>query len=165
MPRISVIAALAGNRAIGKDNKLLWHIPDDLKRFKTLTMGKPMIMGRKTFESLPGILPGRLHIVVTRGPEKIETHENVIATRSLQQALDTAKTMSAVEIFIIGGGEIYRQALEQGQADRLYLTYVKGRPEADTFFPEISEERWRVVDEAHHPDHDPAYTFKTLERR
>jgi len=139
-PMLSLIAAMARNRVIGKDNAMPWHLPADLKRFKTLTMGKPMIMGRKTWESLPGLLPGRPHIVVTRNPE----YQTVGAqtASSLQQAIDLAG--AAEEIMIIGGGALYAQALPLAQ--RMYLSIIQADVEGDTWFPDYAENDWQVIE-------------------
>ncbi|OGG26292.1 diacylglycerol kinase [Candidatus Gottesmanbacteria bacterium RIFCSPLOWO2_01_FULL_39_12b] len=141
---ISIIAAIGSNRELGKDNKLLWHIPEDLKRFKELTLNHPVIMGRKTFESIGHVLHGRTNIVVTR--DKNYQMEGCLVAHSLEDAIKLAKGMPAgaesgsaivgKEIFIIGGGQIYQQAINI--ADKLYLTVVKGKYEADTFFPDYS---------------------------
>lgn len=131
---ISIIVAAAENGAIGKDNQLLWRLPDDLKRFKQLTLGHPMIMGRKTFESIGKPLPGRTSIVVTRSADFAV--EGVLVARSLEDALLMAAERDDQEIFIVGGGEIYKQAQEI--ATRLYLTKVHTNIEGDTYF-EINE--------------------------
>ncbi len=140
---INIIAAVADNYAIGNRGELLWHISEDLKYFKSLTMGCPVVMGRKTFESLGRPLPGRLNIVVSRsGWIPKNGGENVVVKPSLEEAIKTDG-----EIFIIGGGEIYRQAMQY--ADRLYITQVHSSPqEADTFFPEISQSLWQKTSES-----------------
>ncbi len=146
--KLSLIAVVGKHRELGKDNHLLWKIPGDLPRFKKITYGHPVIMGRKThstFQYNGGPLPGRTNIVITRNPEFHP--EGFIAAHSLPEAIEIAEgSPGNEEIFIIGGGEIYRQAIEQ--ADRLYLTEVQATADADTFFPEysvftnvISEER------------------------
>ena len=137
---ISIIAAVAKNRAIGYKNKLLYSIGDDMKRFKALTTGHTVIMGRKTFESLPfGALPNRRNIVISNSKKHIDGCE---CMNSINDAIHSCKNED--EIFIIGGGEIYRQALPI--ADRLYLTIVHTAIyDADTFFPEVEEREWREV--------------------
>src|SRR5580658_3769073 len=134
-PRISLIAAIgANNRALGKNNQLLWHIPDDLKRFKEITNGHPVIMGRKTWESLPEKfrpLPGRLNIVVTR-QEHYEA-DGAITSPSLEDAFEIARAEKSDELFVIGGGELYKEALPL--ADKLYMTIVDDEKDADVFFP------------------------------
>lgn len=134
-PIISIIAAIAENRAIGKDNKLLWYIPEDLKRFQKITLGHPVIMGRTTFESLGRSLPGRTNIIVTR--DKNYRAKGCLITYSLEEAIEEAKKRDKKEIFIIGGGKIYEQGIKY--ADKLYLTIVKGNFSADTFFPDYSK--------------------------
>jgi len=133
-PKISIICALAENRAIGKDNRLLWHIPEDLKRFQKLTRGHVVIMGRKTFESIGRALPERVNIVISRDLDF--KPENCLVASSFEDALEKARQMEKNEIFIIGGGQVYNQAINQ--ADKLYLTIVPGSYEADTFFPDYS---------------------------
>jgi dihydrofolate reductase len=138
-PIVSLIAAVARNGAIGAGNALPWRIPSDLKRFKALTMGKPIIMGRKTFESIGKPLPGRQTIVMTR--EAGWTWPGVGVARDLEAALRLAG--GAGEVMIGGGGEIYAAAI--GTADRLYVTEVDLEPEGDVRFPRIDPEAWREV--------------------
>lgn len=137
---ISIIVAIASNRAIGKDNRLLWHLSDDLKRFKKLTTGHTLIMGRNTFLSLPnGALPNRRHIVISDlAGERFEGCE---MARSMEEAVELAGT--AGECFVIGGGMVYRQFLPV--AGKLYLTQVHASFEADTFFPEIDFSEWKAM--------------------
>jgi dihydrofolate reductase len=163
-PRVTLIAAVAANGAIGRDNKLPWRLPADLKRFKALTLGHPMIMGRKTWESLPGRLPGRPHIVVTRNPDyRAEGAAAVVG--SLQAAIAAAGDVD--EVFVIGGAELYRQALEI--ADRLQLTEIFADFEGDAHFPGFDRSKWReTAREAHRaPDEHGGfdYAFVTCERR
>lgn len=136
---ISIIAAIGKNRELGKDNKLLWHIPEDFKRFKELTSGHVVIMGRKTFESLPEKfrpLPNRINFVITRDINyKVE---GVIVCHSIEEAIKNLESKLKDEVFIIGGASIYEQGIKY--ADKLYLTLVdKVYPNADTFFPEYGE--------------------------
>ncbi|MBN1388443.1 MAG: dihydrofolate reductase [Bacteroidales bacterium] len=138
---ISIIVAVASNNAIGMNNQLLWHIPDDMKRFKKLTLGHCLIMGKNTWYSLPRRpLPGRTNIVLTDDP--CECLDDCITAYSVEDALD--KCQKGREIFIIGGGSVYSQFLDR--ADRLYLTHVHKDFDADTFFPEIDPEVWHVID-------------------
>lgn len=138
---ISIIAIIGKNRAIGKDNKLIWNIPDDLRHFKEITSGHPVIMGRKTFESINSPLPNRANIIITRN--KDYHADGCAVVNSLEQAIKSVETQNFAsphgndEVFIIGGGQIYKQALPY--ADKLYLTVVDDEPEADTFFPDYSE--------------------------
>lgn len=134
-PQISIIAAIGSNRELGKDNKLLWNIPEDLKRFRKLTMGHPVIMGRKTFESIGKSLPNRANIIITR--DKNYQIVGCLIAHSLEEAINMAKEKDKKEIFIIGGGQIYEQAISI--ADKLYLTVVEGNYNADTFFPDYSQ--------------------------
>lgn len=164
-PVISLIAAMDEDRCIGKDGDLPFRISADLKRFKTLTMGKPMIMGRKTFQSLRGPLPGRLHIVVTRTPQA--GFDNVVYVLSLDDALTVARKESPGEIMVIGGGQIFEQILPR--ADRLHMTEVDTKtPGGDAFFPAIDAKDWRLA-ASEGPFRDEAsglsYAYKTYERR
>lgn len=144
-PQIIIIAAVARNRAIGLDNKLLWRLPEDLKRFKALTMGCPILMGRKTFESLGRPLPGRRNLVISRNEACRFDGAEVFA--SLEAALVACATES--KIFVIGGGEVYAQALPI--ADVLDLTEVDDAPLADAFFPDFDCEQWQECSrETHH---------------
>ncbi|MBY0757124.1 dihydrofolate reductase [Clostridium sardiniense] len=139
---LSIIVATAQNNAIGKDNSLLWHISEDLKRFKEITSGNKILMGRKTFESLPGILPNRPHIVLTRDINFSVDSDKVTVIHNLDEVISNYKN-SDEEIFIIGGGEIYN--LLMPYADKLYLTKVKKDFNADTFFPQINMNKWEVI--------------------
>ena len=143
MAQISIVVAVTRNNAIGKNGDLLYHISDDLKQFKKITMGHPIIMGRKTFESFPnGPLPGRENIVITRQVAYNAT--GVTLASSLQQACEKTGEKEAM---VIGGGEIYRQALPL--ASKLYLTVIDvERDDADTFFPEINYSDWKIVEES-----------------
>lgn len=153
-----LIYARAANGVIGKDGGIPWHIPNDLKRFKRLTMGMPMIMGRKTFESFLKPLPGRRHIVLTRS--KSWQAEGAEVVRSVDEALDLVANN---DCSVIGGAEIYR--LFEPLADRIELTEVHGEFEGDTFMPQTGPE-WSEVAREDHPADDgrPAYSFVTLER-
>ncbi|MCI5837465.1 MAG: dihydrofolate reductase [Veillonellaceae bacterium] len=138
---MKMIVARAANGAIGKDNRLLWHLPADLQHFKRLTMGHPLIMGRKTFESLPGILPGRPHWVLTRrGLDSVDP-----AVRTFADIASVLAEPACEEAFVIGGGSIYRALLPY--ADTLYLTAVGCTPEADTFFPDLDPAQWELVED------------------
>ena|SRR3989344_1630170 len=133
---VSAIAAIsAKNRGLGKNNDLLWKIPDDLRRFKELTTGHVVITGRKNLEAMGRALPNRTNIVVTRDPSYQK--EGCVVAHSIEEALEKAREIEKEEIFIIGGGEIYKAALPY--TDRLYLTLIEGEKEADVFFPDYSE--------------------------
>lgn len=143
---ISLIVAATENNAIGKDNKMLFHIKEDLLFFKNTTINKTIVMGRKTFESLPGVLPFRKHIVLSRDKGYNVENSQVEVKHSLEEVLEEIKT-SKEEIFIIGGEEIYRQILEKDLADKIYITRIyKTVEDADTFFPEIDEKKFQIVD-------------------
>ncbi len=152
---ISIIAAISTNYALGKDNELLWHLPDDFKRFKRVTSGHHVIMGRKTFESLgKKALPKRTNIVITR--QEDYDARCVVLARSLSGALQIAETDT--NTYILGGGTIYKEAIKI--ADRLDITLVHENFEADTFFPPINPEIWREVSRTFHPkDAEHAYDF------
>ena len=157
---ISIIVAASENGVIGRDNQLLWRLPDDLKRFKQLTLGHPMIMGRKTFESIGKPLPGRTSIIVTRSPEYHA--EGTLVVHSLEEGLAVAGELDTEEAFIIGGGEIYRQALENDSVDQIYLTLVHADNEGDTFFEFPDEEKWQQTASELHPAderHAVAFSF------
>ena len=144
---ISLIAAMDRNRAIGRGNALPWHLPDDLKHFKQVTLGKPVVMGRKTFESLGcRPLPGRPNLVVSRQG----VHADGVAVFATLEAALLAAQCQADEVMVIGGGQIYAQALPL--AERLYLTRVETEIEdADTWFPEWDRDAWQLLEETHHP--------------
>lgn len=159
--KISLIVAMATNRVIGLDNRLPWHLPADLQHFKAITMGKPILMGRKTWESIGRPLPGRTNIVITR--DNAYQAEGCVVVHDIPAALAAASGHD--EVMVIGGAEFYRQVLPQ--ADTLYLTCVDGDFEGDTFFPELADDDWReVACEAHAADekNPHAYRFITLER-
>ena len=161
---ISLVVAAAENNAIGKDNQLLWHLPNDLKFFKNITWGMVVIMGRKTFEAVNKPLPGRINIVITRQADW--NAEGTIAATDLQDALQKAKATNCNEIFVIGGGEIYKQSMEI--ADKIYITRVHAALDGDTFFPEIDESKWQLIsnqDFEADEKHKYAYSFQTWERR
>lgn len=165
MAKLTMIAAAAENNALGKDNDLLWHLPDDFKRFKKLTTGHKIIMGRKTFESFPRPLPKRVHIIITRDTNYKVAYDDCIVVHSLEDALKLVVNENLA--FIIGGGEIYRQAEEF--SDCIELTRVHATFEdADTFFPELDLERWQLVEEEYHEKnegHSYAFTYLTYVRK
>jgi len=161
-PIISLIAAMAKNRAIGINNCMPWHLPADLRHFKALTVGKPIIMGRKTWESLPGLLPDRPHIVVTK--DLNYQAEGCRVVHSIDEALAAAGDIP--EVMIVGGAAFYAAMLPQ--ADRLYLTLVETTVEGDAFFPDYNPTEWQeIAHEKHAADEkNPfSYSFLTLERR
>ena len=164
---LSIIAAADENNVIGMQNRLPWKLPADLKRFQELTKGHPVIMGRKTYESLPEDrkpLPNRTNIVITRDAGR--QFPGCTVVRSLQDAIDAAQETGTDEAFVIGGGEIYAQALPI--ADRMYLTRVHGTFEGDALFPSITKEEWHEVSREEHPSdaHNPVgFTFFRYERQ
>lgn len=162
---ISVIAAIGRNRTLGKNNELLWRIPDDLKRFKELTLGHPVIMGRKTFESILASLgkplPGRTNIVVTR--DASWRKEGVITASSIEDAIEKAKSApGGEEIFIGGGGQIYAEALPFAQ--KLYLTVIEDEKDGDTFFPLYESVFMKVIFEEERESEGLRYRWVDLER-
>ncbi|MCL5127626.1 dihydrofolate reductase [Algibacter sp. L4_22] len=160
---LTIIVAAAENDAIGKGNKLIWHLSDDLKRFKSLTNNHHIIMGRKTFESFPKPLPNRAHVVITRQSD-YKAPEGVILVNSLEEAVIACK--SDLQPYIIGGGEIYRQAL--AIADKIEITRVHESFEADTYFPKIDMSIWKETAHKFHSKdgkHDYEFTFQTYERK
>ena len=158
---ITIIAAVGENNELGKNNTLVWHLPDDFKRFKALTTGHYIIMGRKTFESFPKPLPNRTHVVITR--QKNYTPEGCIVVDSIEQALQIAPPDE--DVFIIGGGEIYNLAMQH--ANKIELTRVFATFDADTFFPEINQDEWKLAGEDFHPKdekHNYDFSYRTFER-
>jgi dihydrofolate reductase len=160
---ISIIVAISENNGIGYKNELLWHIPEDLKRFKKLTLGNTVIMGKKTWESLPKRpLPGRRNIIITDNPT--DSFEDSITVFSIDEALKLCENNS--ENFIIGGGSIYRQFMPF--ADRLYITHIHKIGPADIYFPEISGEIWEPVEKEEHTSGDDInipYTYIIYHRK
>jgi len=159
---LTIIVAAGENDAIGKDNQLIWHLSDDLKRFKSLTNNHHIIMGRKTFESFPKPLPNRTHIVITR-QENYQVPNGVIVVNSLASAIESAKSDN--QPFIIGGGEIYKQAMLF--ANKIELTRVHHSFEADTFFPKVDSTKWKETNSTFHDkddSHDYAFTFITYKK-
>lgn len=158
---ISIIVAISENGVIGSDNRLPWHLPDDLKRFKALSLGKPIVMGRRTFESIGRPLPGRTTIVVSRQPGLAIA--GTVVAQSLDAALAAAGT--APEVVVIGGAEIFRQALPR--TDVIHLTRVHARIAGDVVFPELEPGKWRETAVEHHAAderHQYAFSFVTLQR-
>lgn len=161
--RISLVVAASENHVIGKDNRLLWKLPNDMKFFKNTTWAMPVIMGRKTFESLGKALKGRTNIVLTKQPAW--TAVDVLTATNWEEALDAAKASDALEAFVIGGGEIYRQCLPLCQ--RVYLTRVHTEIAGDTYFPELAEAHWKLFSKLDFPadeKHAFAYSFEIWNR-
>lgn len=154
-PKISIICCIASNRGIGKDNKLLFDIPADLQHFKKITLGHPVIMGYNTYKSIGRPLPGRLNIILSPDDNKFE---GCSAVKSIEEAIELAARSDRDEIFFIGGGMVYKSAINL--ADKLYLTIVDAAPEADTFFPEYSEFTKIVSEEK---EETSGYKYKYVE--
>ncbi len=161
--KISLIVAMANDRVIGRGNQMPWHLPADLKHFKSVTMGKPVVMGRRTFESIGRPLPGRLNIVISRNSDW--HYEGVETATSLDDAL--SKVQDVTEVMVIGGGQLYVQALPIAQT--LYLTHISlDVSDADTWFPEYHPEQWNSVDviDCEPDEKNPyRYRFETLHRK
>lgn len=167
---ISIVAAMDNKRGIGKNGRIPWHISEDFKHFKQLTLGHPIVMGRKTFESIGKALPGRTNIIVTRDlgfkiddlASQGETLRSYVVN-SLEEAIEVAKkSPGSEEIFIIGGGQIFKEAIEKDLVDQMHLTVVEGDYSADTFFPDYSE--FKIVSKEDKSDENYKYSFLTLKR-
>jgi dihydrofolate reductase len=161
---LSIIVAASENNAIGKDGQLLWHLPNDLKFFKNTTWGMPVIMGRNTFESVGKILPGRFNIVMTSNSQWEKT--GVIKVASIDDALEEAQKTGCKELFIAGGGVVYKNCLSL--ADKIYMTRVHAQLEGDTFFPEIAADQWQLTMQEDFPadeKHAYAYSFQVWEKK
>ena len=162
--KLSMIAALSTNNVIGRDNQVPWRLRTDLKRFKALTMGHHLIMGRKTYESVGRPLPGRINVVITRQPDYAP--EGVTVLHSLEEAIRVAEQAGDKEAFIAGGAEIYAQAMHR--ADRMYLTRVHAEVEGDTWFPDFDDvSEWRLTDSEHFDADDKndfPFSFLTYDR-
>lgn len=159
---LTLIAAAGENNELGKDNDLVWHLPDDFKRFKKLTSNHHIIMGRKTFESFPQPLPERTHVVITR--KENYKKEGIVVVHSLERAIELSE--EDPQPYVIGGGEIYNLAIDR--AEKIELTRVHGTFDADTYFPEIDDNKWKLVFEEYHgkdEKHNFPFTYLTYERR
>ncbi|MBD8740638.1 dihydrofolate reductase [Pseudomonas fluorescens] len=163
---LSLIAALGENRVIGVDNSMPWHLPGDFKYFKATTLGKPIIMGRKTWDSLGRPLPGRLNLVVSRQTDLVLEGAEVFPSldAAVERAEEWAKAQGVDELMLIGGAQLYAQGLEQ--ADRLYLTRVALSPEGDAWFPEFDVGQWKLVSNLENAAQGdtPAYNFEVWEK-
>jgi dihydrofolate reductase len=161
-PAITLLVARAANGVIGRDNTLPWHLPADLQRFKALTMGKPILMGRRTFESIGRALPGRVNLVLTRDPAW--RADGALTVHSLEEAY--AQVRGATELVVIGGADLFR--LVMPLAKQIYLTEIHADIPGDTHFPPLAAQEWREVERSARPAdarHEHAMTFLTLERR
>ena len=162
--RVSFIVAKSENNVIGINNKLPWHLKDDLQNFKKITMGHHMLMGRKTYESIGKTLPGRVSLVVSNDPRPVS--ENLFWFNSIFRAIKHAERAGETELFIIGGEQIFKYALSL--VDRIYLTEVHGDIKGDVHFPQLSLKNWKTVSEAafeKNTDNDHSFTFRILDRR
>lgn len=161
--KISLIAAIGKRRELGKENKLIWKIPEDLARFKRLTMNHTIIMGRKTFESIGRVLPHRVNIIITHNSKYHA--DGTIVVHSLAEALEAASSkyqaLSVKEVFIIGGAQIFEQAIKA--ADKLYLTIIDENADADAYFPPYSQFK-KVIFKETHKENTPAFTFLDIEK-
>lgn len=164
---ITLVAAASENNVIGLQNKLVWNLPNDTRFFKNTTWGMPVIMGRKTFESLENKpLNGRFNVVITTQPDGLKPLGPIKTAGSLQEAIKTAATTDAKEVFIVGGGKVYTEALPV--ANKIVLTRVHAKVEGDAFFPAFSEKDWKLIsntDFAADEKHQYAYSFQVWERR
>jgi dihydrofolate reductase len=160
---ISLVVAAANNNVIGKDNQLVWNLPNDMKFFKNVTWGMPVVMGRKTFESLGKPLPGRKNIILTR--QSNWNVEGTVAVKNIDDAILLVNEMDVKEMMVIGGGEIFKMIFPR--ANRIYITRVDAEPEGDAFFPVIDPKEWKLVNKKDHEadaKHKYNYSFQTWER-
>ena len=160
---LTIIVAASENNAIGKNNKLIWDLPDDLKRFKSLTSGHYIIMGRKTFDTFPKLLPNRTHIVVSN-KKNLNVPDEVIVVNNISDAIEISKNDS--NPYIIGGGQIYKLGINL--VDKIELTRVHNTFEADTFFPELNLNKWKLVSKTYHDNdekHEYPFTYETYDKK
>ena len=161
---ISFVVAAAKNNVIGKDNQLVWNLPNDMKFFKNVTWGMPVVMGRKSFESLGKALPGRKNIVLTR--QEDWKAKDVIVVKSMEEAKEAVKEMDVKEMMVIGGGEIFKMVMPE--AKRIYLTRVDAEPDGDAYFPKVDPAEWELVSKKDHEadaKHAYNYSFQIWERK
>lgn len=163
MSTVSLIVAVAKNNVIGKDNDLIWFLPKDLKYFKDTTAGHHVIMGRRNYDSIPDQyrpLPGRTNIVVTRQQDYVADNEKVVVVHSVEEGIEYAKKHGDIEPFVIGGGMIYKYALDHDLIDRMYITHIDNNFEGDTYFPEFDEKTWKKTSHIHNQkDHRHEWDF------
>ncbi len=158
---ITIIAAISKNNVLGKENKLLWHLPKDFKFFKETTFGHPIIMGRKTFESLPKVLPGRTNIVITGDRNYVK--EGAVVTHSIEDAIKVGLSENK-NVFICGGGQIYKESLEKNLVDKILLTEIDIELEGDSFFPAFDKSGWKInKKECHTKDEKHDFDFCFVE--
>lgn len=162
----ALVVAMGENNVIGEQGKIPWKLSDDLHFFKKLTENQVVVMGRKTFESLPHKLSNRIHIIVSRNKKYSVDDEDCYVVSCLDEALDFAKTFVGKKTFVIGGGEIYEQAIHKHIVDTIFLTQVKAQPQGDTFFPNISMQEWQEVNRTHFCKNEKnQYDFDIIELR
>jgi dihydrofolate reductase len=167
MSKVSIIVAMDEKRGIGKENGLPFRIPEDSKRLREITTGHPLVMGRKTFESLGRLLPNRTHIVVTHDPASLNHlsyHPDDVVSSVQDGIYEAQEEPGSDEVFIFGGGQIYKEALEQNLVDKMYLTIVEGDYGADTFFPEYEQLGFHIVKEESREADGYRYKFVDLEK-
>lgn len=160
MKNITMIAAIGQNRELGKDNRLLWHLPEDLKFFKEQTMGKPIIMGKRTLDSLPRLLPGRLHLVLTH--QEIEPNDQIKVFRSIDSLVEFIATLDQ-EVMVIGGAQVYKEMLDL--SDKMILTEVEASTEADVYFPDFDKSEWNREELCSHQDGPIRYKHLSYTRK
>lgn len=160
MKNITMIAAIGQNNELGKDNKLLWNLPEDLRFFREQTMGKPIIMGKKTLDSLPRLLPGRLHLVLTH--QDLEPNDQIKVFRDVDSLLEFVETLDQ-EVMVIGGAQVYKQMLDL--SDKMLLTEVDQAVEADVYFPHFDKNAWNCQELSHHQEGDIKYKHLVYTRK
>lgn len=160
MKKITMIAAIGQNNELGKDNKLLWNLPEDLQFFRQQTMGKPIIMGKKTLDSLPRLLPGRLHLVLTH--QEVEENDQVKVFRDIDSLVEFIQTLDQ-EVMVIGGAQVYNQMI--ALSDKMLLTEVEATTEADVYFPTFDKTEWDCLELCHHQEGDIKYKHLSYTRK
>lgn len=160
MKNITMIAAIGQNNELGKDNKLLWNLPEDLQFFRQQTMGKPIVMGKKTLDSLPRLLPGRLHLVLTH--QEVEESDQVKVFRDIDSLVEFIQTLDQ-EVMVIGGAQVYNQMI--ALSDKMLLTEVEATTEADVYFPPFDKEEWDCLELCHHQEGDIKYKHLSYTRK
>ena len=160
MKNITMIAAIGRNNELGKNNKLLWHLPEDLQFFKKQTMGKPIVMGKNTLDSLPRLLPGRMHLVLTH--QELEPNDQIKVFHSLDSLVDYISTLDQ-EVMVIGGAQVYKAMLEY--SDKMLLTEVDDQKDADVFFPEFDKTMWDCEELSHHTEGSIHYKHLAYTRK
>lgn len=160
MKNLTMIAAVGQNNELGKDNKLLWYLPEDLRFFKEQTMSKPIVMGKNTLDSLPRLLPGRKHLVLTH--QEIEPNDQIMVFHNIQSLVDYIETLEE-EVMVIGGAQIYKQLLDL--SDKMLLTEIAATKEADSYFPHFDKTEWESVELCKHKHNDISYKHMVYTRK